>query len=88
VSKKPQFRPAVATSAPPTLPISGTFFTVAKSGHLLTEAVEIEVRDGYVVGFKVISRAPDLAQSAVAVCQRRIWEVLRKQSREEVLGGD
>lgn len=67
------------------LQVTGTFHTVVKSSHLLYEAVEVSVKDGVVVNVKVLSRAPDLAQSAVGTCSREIWSNLRHQKREAVV---
>lgn len=69
----------------PAIPkVSGTFHTVAKVSHLLYEAVEVELKDGVVVSVKSVSRAPDLAATAVGHCSRRIWEELRGQEMGEV----
>jgi hypothetical protein len=66
------------------VPVTGTFFTVAKQSHLLYEAFEITVKDGVVTDVKNISRAPDLAHTAVAICQRELWVKLRVQNKETV----
>lgn len=67
------------------LNVSGTFHAVVKSDHLLYEAVEITVHMGIVVGVKVLSRAPDLAQTAVGSCSREIWNHLRTHDRGKVI---
>jgi len=66
--------------------VSGVFHTVVKQAHLLYEALEITVKDGLVTEVRSLSRAPDLAQTAVAACQREIWSMLRTQTKEGVLG--
>jgi len=67
------------------LDVTGTFHTVVKSSHLLYEAIEISVHMGIVIGIKVLSRAPDLAQAAVGICSREIWNNLRTHEKEKVL---
>lgn len=59
--------------------ITGKFYTVGRSAHLLYEAYEIELRDGAVVGVRRLSRAPDMAPTAVAACAAELWANLRTQ---------
>lgn len=66
--------------------ISGRFYTVVRVEHLLYEAVEVVVKDGVVTSSRVLSRAPDLAATAVGFASREIWQVLRTQQKSEVLG--
>jgi hypothetical protein len=68
----------------PSLKVTGKFYTVGKSGHLLAEAFEIELKDGVVVGVKSLSRAPDLSATAVGICSREIWVNLRTQQTDEI----
>jgi len=65
-------------------PVTGKFYTVGKTSHLLYEAFEIEVVNGQVVAVKTLSRAPDLAQSAVGYCSREIWVALRQQTSADI----
>ena len=82
-------RPKPAPTPPaavPVLGVTGTFHGVFKSSHLLYQAFEVELKDGTVVGLKGLSRAPDLAASAVGVCSREIWRALRDQAVTDVTG--
>lgn len=60
-------------------PVNGKFYTTAKVDHLLYCAYEIEVKDGVVVGVKCLSRAPDLAATAIGACTRDLWVNMRTQ---------
>ena len=67
--------------------VTGRFYTCAKHSHLLYMPIEIEVYKGVVVGFKLIARAPDLAQSACGVVSREVWKALRDQTLETLCPG-
>jgi hypothetical protein len=78
VSKRTAAKPPAADQKPAT-EVSGRFFCVGKSDHLLYEAFELEVKDGVVVAVRGLSRAPDLAATAVGACTRELWVNLRTQ---------
>lgn len=85
MSKQKEPKPAPTTPANLPMPVTGTFLTVVKSEHLLYQAIQIEVFQGIVVDIKILSKAPDLAASAVGICSREIWDVLRSQTIDKVL---
>lgn len=69
------------------LEVTGRFFTCVKTSHLLYMPCEIEVVKGMVTSFKLIARAPDMAQSACGVVSREVWRALREQTLESVCEG-
>ena len=85
---KPARKPEVE-AADDLLPVdvNGKFHAVIKDSHLLYSAIEISVYKGLVTEVKVLSRAPDMAQSAVGITSREIWAALRSHEREKVLPG-
>lgn len=75
MAKKNISEPAPA----PAKKVTGKFYMVGKSDHLLYETFEIDVVDGVVTAVNRISRAPDTAQTAVGFASRAIWQNLRVQ---------
>lgn len=81
--------PLAVTEEASLLPVdvTGKFHTVIKESHLLYSAIEIDVYKGLVTDVRVLSRAPDMAQSAVGITSREIWVALRNHEREKVIPG-
>ena len=59
--------------------ITGKFYTVGKTSHLLYEAYEVTIENGVVVNVRSLSRAPDMPQVAVGACTHELQVNLRTQ---------
>lgn len=79
MSRKPAPKTTALPPANAPTDVSGIFYAVGKDSHLLYTAWEVEVKDGVVVRVKGLSRAPDLAATAVGKCASEIWSNLRTQ---------
>lgn len=53
---------------------TGKAYVVSKTGHCLAVAEELTIEGGIVVGFKTISRAPDLPAAIIGQAQRALWK--------------
>lgn len=62
--------------------VTAKCYLVAKDSHLLYEAYEVTLVDGVVTDVKCLSRAPDLAASAVGQASAAIWRALRDTTTE------
>lgn len=81
MSRKPHHTPATQNApASPLAAITGKFYTVGKTGHLLYEAYEVTIENGVVIAARSLSRAPDMPQVAVGACTHEMQVNLRTQA--------
>lgn len=55
-------------------------------GRLLSEAVELEIVNGVVISVKKLTRAEDSFNTSISRATKRLWEVIRDQSKNAFFG--
>lgn len=60
----------------PTKGVTAKCYLVAKDSHLLFEAFEVTLVDGVVSEIRNLSRAPDLAASAIGQASSAMWKAI------------